>query len=63
MLQISTYSLKSLTETFLPLLKNAGSASVVGLDFDASVAWPEDYDWMLGVAEADLECTGALSRS
>ena len=28
-------------------------ASVVGLDFDASVAWPI-YDWM-GVAKAALE--------
>ena len=31
------------------------SASVVGLDFDASVAWPK-YDWM-GVAKAALEST------
>jgi len=30
-----------------------GGASVVGLDFDASVAWPS-YDWM-GVAKAALE--------
>ena len=30
-------------------------ASVVGLDFDASVAWPV-YDWM-GVAKAALEAT------
>ena len=30
-------------------------ASVVGLDFDASVAWPT-YDWM-GVAKAALEST------
>src|ERR1700683_4300170 len=31
----------------------AGGASVVGLDFDAQVAWPV-YDWM-GVAKAALE--------
>jgi enoyl-[acyl-carrier protein] reductase I len=30
-------------------------ASVVGLDFDAQVAWPK-YDWM-GVAKAALEST------
>jgi enoyl ACP reductase len=57
---ISTYSLKALVEVFLPLLEAAGKdagASVVGLDFDASVAWPV-YDWM-GVAKAGLE---SLSR-
>ena len=31
----------------------AGGGSIVGLDFDASVAWPA-YDWM-GVAKAALE--------
>ena len=59
-LQISTYSLKALVDAFLPLLKAAGGeggASVVGLDFDATVAWPV-YDWM-GVAKAGLE---SLSR-
>ena len=59
-MQISTYSLKALVDAFLPLLKAAGAdggASVVGLDFDASVAWPV-YDWM-GVAKAGLE---SLSR-
>jgi enoyl-[acyl-carrier protein] reductase I len=30
-------------------------ASIVGLDFDATVAWPK-YDWM-GVAKAALEST------
>ena len=30
-------------------------ASVVGMDFDATVAWPA-YDWM-GVAKAALEAT------
>jgi len=55
-LHISTYSLKALVEAFLPLLEAAGrdgGASVVGLDFDAAVAWPV-YDWM-GVAKAGLE--------
>jgi enoyl-[acyl-carrier protein] reductase I len=55
-LNISAYSLKALVEAFLPLLRKSGAqlgASVVGLDFDASVAWPV-YDWM-GVAKAALE--------
>jgi len=50
-LHVSTYSLVSLTRALSPSL--AGNASVVGLDFDASVAWPS-YDWM-GVAKAALE--------
>jgi meromycolic acid enoyl-[acyl-carrier-protein] reductase len=50
-LQISTFSLKSLTAACLPLMKDGGS--VVGLTFDATVAWPV-YDWM-GVAKAGLE--------
>ena len=55
-LQVSAYSLKALVEAFRPLLTKAGhdgGASVVGLDFDATVAWPL-YDWM-GVAKAALE--------
>ncbi len=52
-LNISTYSLKALTQALLPLMTAAGGASVVGLDFDATVAWPA-YDWM-GVAKAGLE--------
>jgi enoyl ACP reductase len=55
-LNISAYSLKALVEAFKQLLTNAGQnggASVVGLDFDAAVAWPI-YDWM-GVAKATLE--------
>jgi enoyl-[acyl-carrier protein] reductase I len=52
-LQISAYSLKSLTVSCRPLL--ADPASVVGLTFDASVAWPR-YDWM-GVAKAAFEST------
>ena len=50
---ISTYSLAALCRTFRPLLEAAPNASVVGLDFDASRAWPL-YDWM-GVAKAGLE--------
>ena len=42
-----------------PLLERAdGGGAIVGLDFDASVAWPA-YDWM-GVAKAALESTVAL---
>lgn len=56
---ISAYSLKSLTMAARPLFKDGGS--VVGLDFDATVAWPK-YDWM-GVAKAALESTSRyLSR-
>lgn len=52
--QTSAVSLKALTATLLPLLEKADNGgSVVGLDFDASVAWPV-YDWM-GVAKAGLE--------
>ena len=57
--QVSTFSLKSLTIAALPLMADGGS--VVGLDFDASVAWP-GYDWM-GVAKAGLEsCARYLAR-
>ncbi|MEV7867375.1 enoyl-ACP reductase FabI [Streptomyces sp. NPDC088124] len=52
--QVSAYSLKSLTMACLPLMERHGG-SVVGLDFDATVAWPS-YDWM-GVAKAALEST------
>jgi enoyl ACP reductase len=54
-LHISTFSLKALTAAMLPLLRAAGGGSVVGLDFDATRAWPS-YDWM-GVAKAGLEST------
>jgi enoyl-[acyl-carrier protein] reductase I len=47
----SAYSLKALAAALAPLME--GSGSVVGLDFDAAVAWPI-YDWM-GVAKAALE--------
>lgn len=50
---VSAYSLKSLAMATLPLMPNGGS--VVGLTFDATVAWPA-YDWM-GVAKAGLEST------
>ncbi|MDA8073366.1 MAG: enoyl-ACP reductase FabI [Actinomycetota bacterium] len=52
-LEVSAYSLKALVGAFAALLDAAGAASVVGLDFDAAVAWPA-YDWM-GVAKAALE--------
>jgi enoyl-[acyl-carrier protein] reductase I len=52
-LQISSYSFKALADCFTPLMTEGGS--LVGLDFDASVAWPA-YDWM-GVAKAALEST------
>jgi enoyl-[acyl-carrier protein] reductase I len=51
---VSAFSLKSLATTLAPLFPESGG-SVVGLDFDASVAWPA-YDWM-GVAKAALEST------
>ena len=52
-IQISTFSLKVLALGLLPLFNVAGGGSVVGLDFDATVAWPA-YNWM-GVAKAGLE--------
>jgi len=53
--QVSTYSFAALGRGFADLLAAAGSSAMVGLDFDASVAWP-GYDWM-GVAKAGLEST------
>lgn len=50
--QVSTFSYKSLAVACLPLMKDGGG-SIVGLDFDATKAWPV-YDWM-GVAKAGLE--------
>jgi meromycolic acid enoyl-[acyl-carrier-protein] reductase len=47
----SAYSLKAMGEALAPLFPDGGS--LVGLDFDASVAWPV-YDWM-GVSKAALE--------
>jgi enoyl-[acyl-carrier protein] reductase I len=54
-LHVSAYSLKALADLARPLMANAGGGSIVGLDFDAAVAWPQ-YDWM-GVAKAALEST------
>jgi len=52
-LQISAYSLKALAVATAPLMPHGGS--VVGLTFDATIAWPK-YDWM-GVAKAAFEST------
>ena len=50
----STFSFKSLAMAVRELFPASG-ASIVGLTFDATVAWPK-YDWM-GVAKAGLEST------
>lgn len=47
----SAYSYQALARHLAPLM--GPGTSVVGLDFDASVAWPA-YDWM-GVSKAALE--------
>ena len=52
-LHVSTYSLVALGRGFADLLAAGEAPSIVGLDFDATVAWP-GYDWM-GVAKAGLE--------
>jgi meromycolic acid enoyl-[acyl-carrier-protein] reductase len=49
--EVSTYSFVALGRSLAGLMPQ-GSA-IVGLDFDATVAWPS-YDWM-GVAKAGLE--------
>jgi meromycolic acid enoyl-[acyl-carrier-protein] reductase len=49
---VSTYSYAALASAFADLLA-ARKGAIVGLDFDAQVAWP-GYDWM-GVAKAGLE--------
>ncbi|MGO9956264.1 MAG: enoyl-ACP reductase FabI [Solirubrobacteraceae bacterium] len=49
--QTSAFSLKALAAALAPLMPSG--AGIVGLDFDATVAWPV-YDWM-GVAKAALE--------
>ena len=60
--ETSAYSLKALAAAVEPLMAGghgaaadvrAGGGSIIGLDFDASIAWPA-YDWM-GVAKAALE--------
>ncbi|WP_040495800.1 enoyl-ACP reductase FabI [Ilumatobacter nonamiensis] len=50
-MHISTYSLKMLADTFVPLMENGGA--FVGLDFDNQQAWPA-YNWM-GVAKSALQ--------
>jgi enoyl-[acyl-carrier protein] reductase I len=49
--QTSAFSLKALGVALAPLMPSG--SSIVGMDFDATVAWPV-YDWM-GVAKAALE--------
>jgi len=57
--RVSAYSLKSLATACLPLMGPGGS--IVGLTFDATVAWP-GYDWM-GFAKGALEsCNRYLAR-
>ena len=50
-LRVSTYSLPALAMASRPLFGDR--TSIVGLTFDATIAWPK-YDWM-GVAKAGLE--------
>jgi enoyl ACP reductase len=58
-LQVSAFSLASFSVACLPLMSKG--SSVVGMTFDATVAWPA-YDWM-GVAKAGLEsCARYLAR-
>jgi enoyl-[acyl-carrier protein] reductase I len=58
-LHVSTYSYKALAMAALPLMEKGGS--IVGLTFDATIAWPA-YDWM-GVAKAGLEsCSRYVAR-
>lgn len=55
--RVSAYSLAELARAFRPLLRESDHPAIVGLDFDATVAWP-GYNWM-GVAKAAFE---SLSR-
>jgi enoyl-[acyl-carrier protein] reductase I len=50
-MHVSTYSLKTLADAFVPLMDRGGS--FVGLDFDNRQAWPA-YNWM-GVAKSALQ--------
>jgi enoyl-[acyl-carrier protein] reductase I len=50
-LHVSAYSLSELVRAFREMLTSG--SGIVGLDFDATVAWP-GYNWM-GVAKAGLE--------
>jgi enoyl ACP reductase len=57
---VSAFSLKALAMATLPLMRERGGA-LVGMDFDASQAWPA-YDWM-GVSKAGLEsCARYLAK-
>src|SRR3954451_11554449 len=49
----TAFSYKALAEAWLPLLERGSHPALVGLDFDAAVAWPA-YDFA-GVAKAALE--------
>jgi meromycolic acid enoyl-[acyl-carrier-protein] reductase len=51
--ETSAFSFKALAAALLPLLERGEAPGIVGLDFDASVAWPA-YDWA-GVSKAALE--------
>lgn len=52
--EASAFSMKALAESLMPLLPQGEvGGSIVGLDFDSTIAWPR-YDWM-GVAKAALE--------
>ncbi|MCF3131698.1 enoyl-ACP reductase FabI [Streptomyces olivochromogenes] len=58
---VSAYSFVAMGRGFGGLLARSGGGSLVGLDFDATVAWPA-YDWM-GVAKSALEgCCRYLAR-
>ena len=57
--QTSAYSFKALAAALADLYPEEG-ASLVGMDFDAQVAWPV-YDWM-GVAKACLLYTSPSPR-
>ncbi len=50
-LHVSAYSLRTMADIAIPLMPQGGA--IVGLTFDATVAWPA-YNWM-GVAKAGLE--------
>ncbi len=52
-MEISAYSLKTMADAFLPLM--SPGSTIIGLDFDNTVAWPA-YNWM-GVAKAAFEAT------
>ena len=54
-MHVSTYSMKALADAFVPLMAPpvGTGGSIVGLDFDNSVAWPA-YNWM-GVAKSALQ--------